>query len=285
MKINLKYHLYCLLLFSGVNFISISINAQDYRIVKDNIACLYGLKDESGNWKIEPQYMQMEKMARAGHYKVMQNGGWGVINYWGKIILPMDYSEIRENNYEKTYLVAKYLSNQNNVAERVYGLFSWKGNMILEPIYVSIAQSGNNHFYTVNYKGRYGFADTTGIIFKPMYQDLESFERKNTIRAAVFIKDSTGKSYKKNGLVNWEGDTLMPFEYDDIYYDYSGGLVARKMNRWFYFKPNGDTLLCGQTILSYGMENYKLKLNNRDTFAYSSGNNAKSEGQAVLGRQ
>lgn len=53
----------------------------------DESARLYGFVDVKGNWVIAPQYIEV-KYFRDGYAAVKQEGGWGVIDTSGKLVIP-----------------------------------------------------------------------------------------------------------------------------------------------------------------------------------------------------
>ena len=85
----MKHLLALILIFLG----SLYGNAQDLRIVKDNVNCTYGIKDSTGNWVIQPLYILIRRY-NTGYFLVKDALGDGLLSPSGKWIVPCKYDQI-----------------------------------------------------------------------------------------------------------------------------------------------------------------------------------------------
>ena len=78
------------LLSISILFLTLFCHAQELRIVKDNVKCSYGLKDNSGNWVIEPIYILIQEY-NSGYFLVKDVLGEGMLSPKGEWIIECKY--------------------------------------------------------------------------------------------------------------------------------------------------------------------------------------------------
>lgn len=86
----MKYYL----LFISVLFLSVYSVAQQLRIIKDNVNCTYGLKDEAGNWVVQPTYILIQRY-NSGYFAAKNELGEGLLSPTGKPIIECKYDQLR----------------------------------------------------------------------------------------------------------------------------------------------------------------------------------------------
>lgn len=82
-----------LLLILSFLLLTFLCKAQELHIVKDNLNCTYGIKDKSGNWVIEPNYILIQQY-NSGYFLVNDVEGDGIVNPSGQWIVPCKYDRI-----------------------------------------------------------------------------------------------------------------------------------------------------------------------------------------------
>lgn len=85
----MKQFLLCISLF----LLTVFCHAQELRIVKDNINCTYGLKDQAGNWVIEPTYILIQ-LYNSGYFLAKDALGDGLLSPTGKQIIQCKYDQL-----------------------------------------------------------------------------------------------------------------------------------------------------------------------------------------------
>lgn len=214
-------------------------------VVKDNVACLYGLKNDSNQWVVNPQFTKLDDI---NTYYVAHNNNSksGIINLRGKLILPVIYESIQAvGDHRKEpdlFIVSK---------DSKYGLVDSLGKEILPLVYdkldfvylavfphryfvlkkgeefalidntlkyfIPFSQNkleieSRDHIYlhlrVIDKEGKIGLADSAGIRIQPQYRAVSGFD-------GVRFLASDWKTNKR-GLVSISGDTLLPFDHSEI---------------------------------------------------------------------
>ena len=214
-------------------------SAQSYMIVKDNLACTYGIKDTSRNkWIVPPQYTLIERKS-SGEYLVTLHLQSGLLDKWGREILPCQYDEIDRFPIEwyrtesQTYLRSFWYWDdikETPYLVRIgdkYGLASHRGKIVLPVQYDKIRHDDPPHVCLYRYEGDSAsyttYTDTSGQIIipeKPFYfppfldNQLTPFantiEEKWKLVGPIGLMDSTGKVvapaiYDEVVMRGWEG--------------------------------------------------------------------------------
>lgn len=141
-------------------------------------------------------------------YPIEQKGKWGVMNSKGNIIVPCIYSDI-------SVLHSGFI---RAIKDNLAGGLDKKGKIILPFIYESIDEvgCGYDHAYfpktvlKIKKDNKYGLieAKTGRIIVPPLYEYIEDFSEKEKVAIVYSIQK------KKYGLVNYQGNVILPVEYD-----------------------------------------------------------------------
>ncbi|MFN5416352.1 MAG: hypothetical protein ACK5B9_04795 [Flavobacteriia bacterium] len=185
-------------LFFANNFFS------QLKIVKDNIACTYGLKNEIGTWVLEPTYILIEDLQN-GYFKTLTEGGKGVF-YQTKHIIPNEYEEIYPEN-----------NNFKVIKDSKMGIISPEGQMIVPAEFSSLLFDMNQFicYKHVDYKysstvisihGTVTIPETAGFI-KPFSGQLYSL-----IGDQIFEYSASGNA----GLIGIDGKLIVPRIYDRL---------------------------------------------------------------------
>lgn len=203
------------------------------RVYKDG-KC--GLIDCSGNTLLECEYDEITSLKSVKeNFLVKQNDKIGLVNSKGQTIIKPEYKAIKtlKEGYKNEYLIAD--ENDN------FGVISTSGTVIIEPTYKEIKYLGNSENYAVkieetwtlirkngevlnntyNYisvkgdnviiekNGKYGIVTTKGEEkIAPTYESLEY----------AFSVYYIAKQDGKYGMINIENETIIPFDYINMYY-------------------------------------------------------------------
>lgn len=188
-----------------------------------------------------------------GVLKVKKDNKYGLINYSGNIILPIEYDEITAlQGIENSFIIKK---------EQQLGLCDNKGNIIIEPKYKEIKSINNdykNGYIVVNNENKYGVIDfTKTVIFEPKYEEIkpitsngiyivkensklkvinqqaeellnDKFSDAKQINGEniVFIKN------KKYGIINTKGEIKIEAQYEELEYIFGQYYIAKKDGKY-----------------------------------------------------
>ncbi|MBU0487192.1 MAG: WG repeat-containing protein [Bacteroidetes bacterium] len=200
---------------------------------------------------------------------MVYNGGFGVVNEKGKLVLPMKYTNIEYVRGKNDYFVPVD-------AYRKRGLYDWEGNELIPVIYEKIGEIRQNHimvfdgskfgFYNISGKevvppkydyaedfagnvalfrdnGKWGYLDSES--YQPIAQDFDRAWSFSDFRGRV-LKDG------KYGFINRNGNPIIPIEYEDAY-DVSNSVAWVKQNgKWGAMNDEGAnvTPFCYEDIRS-----------------------------------
>ena len=115
----------------------------------------------------------------------------------------------------------------------MYGLINYKGETIFEPSFYSLLPAiGNKKLYTVqNNNFEYAVLNIDGTVVVPFgkYNWIDGFD--NGLARVKIGNVTNGQKENRNkwGLINENGDVVLPLEYDDIWAFYGKKRVTTKV--------------------------------------------------------
>jgi hypothetical protein len=163
------------------------------------------LVDKVGNKLTDFKYDEIKYsvFTRQDFFIVRRNNLYGFIDSTGKEIIPTKYEKVTRFDKENT---ARYQLNGK------WGLIDSKGTILLEPKYKLIKNFSNNGTAVVNLNDHFFHIDNkANKIYQKNFEDLKAYVDKN-------VNYAPAKSGGKWGVINIKGESVIPFEYEDIYY-------------------------------------------------------------------
>lgn len=133
-----------LLFFLFISFHFVSFGQE--QIVRDPLACLYGLKDRENNWLIPAKYQQLLLLDK-GIYACQEGEKWGIIRSNGKKILSAKFEQIVTFSPGK-YLISDRVSN-NQFTYQKKGLIDSNAQWIFPLEYSAINPMEKGRFLLV----------------------------------------------------------------------------------------------------------------------------------------
>lgn len=200
---------------------------------------LYGLINLKGKVITKPIYEKIESVPyKEGELLVQKAGKQGVINSKGVELVKPEYDSIIGDGYynQKDYKEAGYIVGNKQENNIKYGYLNKKGETELISEYDEITRITNvedNSVYLITTKnGKKGLVKNGKIVFENVY---DQFEYNDTIE---LVKVKQGEKY---GIVDLNGKTILPIEYENIEYKgiYISGLKGTKT---IDFNKNGKTV-------------------------------------------
>lgn len=199
-----------------------------------------------------------------GVLKVKKGDLYGLINYSGKVILPIEYSSIDVLPGVKNSIII----NKNDQV----GLCDNKGNIIINPEYKeikSIEDDYKNGYIIINNDNLYGLIDfTKNIVLEPIYEEIKPVastsiyivkengklkainKNKETLIENKFddVKEINGDNLiyvknKKYGIINIDQEIKIQAEYEDLQYAFGDYYIAKKSNKYGIINSSNDTIV------------------------------------------
>lgn len=246
-----------LLLFVSLFGMGGVLHGQDLRIVKDNIACTYGLKNQQGQWIVNPKFTLIEQMGE-GEFQTTAGLTKGILDKNGKEILPPEYDQIRRlgtpwhpqsrfhtslhnYRYEWKKVPALYVVTQNSKK----GLVNHKGTFIFPADFSDIRSGKCPQVYLYRYGEQFCtslYADTTGQLLMP--QQTGYLLRFNRDSLAPIGDRYLGAGASGNaGVIDQSGKLVVPRIYDQLEMMSDGKIAVARDNKHGTVDRNGEILV------------------------------------------
>lgn len=216
---------------------------------------LYGLINFEGKVITKPIYEKIESVPyKEGELLVQKDGKQGVINVKGVELVKCEYDTIIGDGYynSEDYKEAGYIVGKKQDTKVLYGYLNQKGIAELTTEYDEIIRinniNGKDVYLITTKNGKKGLIKNGKIVFENIY---EQFEYNDTI-ALIKVRQS-----EKYGIVDLNGNIVLPLEYDSI--DYKGIYISgTKSNLTVDFDKNGKEVVGNKykKVISTENENY-----------------------------
>lgn len=194
------------------------IASAQLHIAKDNMACAYGLKNEAGQWVLQPGYTYIDNVA-GGCFNAMVGEQNGIFSHEGKLIVPFVYehiASIRADHYSGLF-IAKMSPDTSYV-------YTSEGKKLFGRSYNNIYQD-EDHLILQTIRGDSVFsscADLSGrIIFENVYGNAHVIRNSPFFIVTVYIQDGGNWPSSRSGIIDSTGKQIIPVIYNQI--DYCGG--------------------------------------------------------------
>ncbi len=185
--------------------------------VKDNEACLYGFKNEDGDWVQKANFNTASGFIQ-GFSIVSTNERYGIVNRFGELVVPVEYDNLTP------LLETKYPNYSYNSEEDINEMHAITGFFIAtRHDKKGLIDSSNRTVVRIDFeefenfeRGRgairdmehkWGFTDLAGHIIATRYDEVYDFQEEGI--AIVTLSD-------KHGLIDSNGLCLLPNEYSKI---------------------------------------------------------------------
>jgi WG containing repeat len=210
-----------------------TIDSNRLHLDKDNGDCLYGFRNLKGNWIIPPQYDDA-KSFNTKYFIVNKNQKYGIIDDFGKTILPLEYDFMGLLNNDKYGHLNPYYDDRYSYEKpkdifplkfRIggkYGLMDFKGQVLLPPQYDNVREVKGDTF-EVQIGQKWGLVDSKGrIIVHPKYYKVYFTTLPNTfvVVDTVMIGDGYKRTEEIKGLIDDKGKMLLDIKFSKIEQEY-----------------------------------------------------------------
>ncbi|MEZ4799780.1 MAG: WG repeat-containing protein [Flavobacteriales bacterium] len=182
--------------------------------------CSYKNKFGVLNLNFEPvlpfEYDYVEALVDPSYVVVHQDKKWGILSYKNEVVLPLEYDDYYRNDWRKPM----FTKGPKH--------FTFKSDSLTESTdseILSFKQSMNNRYFANYIKGhpisqrdqRYGMLDSTLNIQLPfIYTKIQPIELYDSDQR-YYQKAVIAEVNKLKGIIDLDGNILLPFEYDEIW--------------------------------------------------------------------
>ncbi len=229
----------------------------------------YGIINFEGKEITKPIYDEIEGLPyKEGELLVKKDNKYGVINIKGNKLVNIEYDKITVDGYytdENKYQYAGYIVSNTTDEGYRYGYITYKGKMILKPVYneltrVNEIEENENCYIIEAENGQYGVTKNDKKIINNEYQSVVYDATNN-----LFVIEKS----KKYGIANLEGKIIVPVNYKEI--NITGiYLYAKNEQGTIVYNNDGTEANIDKNIaiLETSNEKYKIKINNQDSTKY-----------------
>lgn len=250
-------------LISGIVFVfSAYILYAQNQVVRDPIACAYGLKNKSNQWIVPARYQQL-LLLENGFYACQLGEKWGILKSDGKSILNPTFDQI------SSFSAGHFLVVSNNQLEnrmmRNSGIIDTAAKWLFEPIYASISRMQNNHYLLVklsedqnglqryessisNSEGKLQFPFIDGILLNSFYRKYASLIG-NTLIGSNTVTGNVR-------LVNVNGEVISSEVYDQGM-PCGENFVVVKDGKFGLLNSEGEAIVAPQFYFNYPQYDYQ----------------------------
>ena len=234
----------------------------------------YGIINFEGKKITKAIYDNIDNLPyKEGELLVEKDGKYGVINILGKFIIPIQYKEIKIDEYyeyENAYKYSGYIVGNDTEKGIMYKYINYKKNIETKAEYQDIKRiidyENKDKFYLIYEKdNKYGIIEDGNTVVKNEYDNIE-YDNLNKL----FIVKKNGKY----GILKLNGETLISCLYDEI--DNEGIYIyALNNEEQTIFNTYGEKIEEQKYKSIYNVENtnYKITINAENKYGVINENN------------
>ena len=189
----------------------------------------YGLIDYSGKEILPLEYTSIEALQGVTNSLIIKKDEQvGLCDNKGNIIINPEYKNIQSigDNYQNGYIV------QNN--DGLFGVIDFTKKVVLEPKYEEIKQVSSNNIYIVKENGNLNAITREGeILLENKFDDVKQINENDII----FIKN------KKYGVISSTGEIKIEAQYDDLQYSFGENYIAKNGDKYGIINTSNETIL------------------------------------------
>ncbi|MBJ2175221.1 WG repeat-containing protein [Aureibaculum sp. A20] len=197
-----------------------------HNTIKNKRHSMHGVIDSLGNIVVPMIYDEVLAY-KNGLFRVKKEDKYGFVDYYGKVIIPIEYSYAQHTASSNGLFLVEKSWNQDEY------FINLENKKVFTPVGYDEVHPFLGNRAIVKIKNKYGFINGTGVLVIPLHYDgVTGFENG---LARVEVKD-------KIGFINANGEIVIPIIYDeaDTYY-FSNTYVKMKLNdKPYFFDSKGN---------------------------------------------
>jgi WG containing repeat len=217
-----------------------STDEQTLKLEKDNSECLYGFKNQKGDWTIPPQYEEVEAL-NLDLFIAYKPDEAALLNHKGQKLFTKNWTFLGQmqsnscgvrrnprNYYDGDYWLnevtqlyqTKKVRLQNTLLKfrqkGKYGVSDMQGNVLLEPFYDNV-RNYSIDAYEVQIGQKWGVVNGKGtILVEPQFYKVTFTDLPNIFAVSDTFSEQGKWQHEKLGLIDDKGNILLPIEFGSI---------------------------------------------------------------------
>ena len=234
-------HLNKRLLIFIICLCSTGVFAQSLYVAKDNISCTYGIKNETGDWVVNAEYGRLDKTFN-GYFVFEENGKKGLISPTAKVIVQPKLDQISE-----LLIVGQQKTNSRFfkiVANGKVGIIRSNATYVAKPRYTDVVvDAGFKFLLYLEENGQFesSYVDSNGtFLFDKVKGIVQPFEGNDrTIIGSEDGSDEGGRS----GMIDAKGNVVIARKYDELSICSKKGVVVVKDGKTGLVNFDGEDII------------------------------------------
>lgn len=182
----------------------------------------YGIYNLDGSPILKPIYDWFDQL-NTDTLKVNKDNFYAMVKTNGEFLTKLKYTAFGDF----------YNGKAKIRIDSLFGFIDKSGTEIIEPQFYSVSSFYRNLTVFRKHNGNVGFLNDKGEII---------FERKYEILRYPHLNCAAARVDKKWGLIDLDGNILIPFIHDDYYREFEGIISYRKNGKWAIFDSKGSRL-------------------------------------------
>jgi hypothetical protein len=218
------------------------------QVVRDPIACAYGLKNADKKWVVPAQYQDIQLNAN-GFFSCKTGEKWGILNRYGKTFVDTKYDQIYQLRTDRFVLVTKKVDD--NVSQTLMGIMDTNKTWILPQEFSSIQQIIRERFLVVKTtysknaqpKNQSTIVDAQGKLLLPYVDGIILY--KYNEQEIFLVGDKQVNNYTLAGnvrFINHAGKMLSDSTFD-MGMPCGENFTVVKNNKFGLFNPEGKPIV------------------------------------------
>ena len=219
-----------------------------HQVVRDPIACAYGLKNTEKKWVVPAQYQEIQVNGN-GVFFCKSGEKWGILNRFGKTFVETKYDQVYQIREDRFVLVTKKLQDDQN--QTLMGVIDTNKNWVLPQVFSSIQQIFDEQFLVtkttyaknVEPKNQSAIYDVNGLELIPFINGIILYRK--TEESVYLVGDKRVNNYTLAGnvrFVNKAGKNLSDSTFD-IGMPCGDNFTVVKNNKFGLFNPEGKPIV------------------------------------------
>ena len=204
---------------------------------KDNSNCSFGFRNMRGDWVVTPQYDNVIRF-KTTYFIISKNEKYGIIDDFGKTIVPFDYDFIGDLNGTEADID---VINEHDLNDRSgeyyylkfrkggkYGVMDLNGKVFVTPQYENVGKFIGDEL-AVKIGKKWGIADFYGRLIVPARYDAVEFtgSEEYYIGIVKFESKKSYQNYELKCLVNNKGIEVLDAKFSEIQADFENTNVFK----------------------------------------------------------
>lgn len=286
-----------------------SAGEQTLKLEKDNSECLYGFKNQKGDWTIPPQYEDIEAL-NLDLFIAYKPDEAALFNHKGQKIFTKNWAflgqiqanscgvrrnsrDYEDEDYWLNEVTQLYQAKKNVLQNTLlkfrqkgkYGVADMQGNVLLEPFYDNI-RSYSIDAYEVQMGNKWGVVNGKGtILVQPQFYKVTFTDLPNFFVVCDTFSEKGKWQHEKSGLIDDKGKMILPIAFGRIQQvDSLSFFTTNSSNSYIQhiFNIEKGQVFDDSTMISYSQSDLKTVLAQKEDAQFTKKGVANVKGEWIF---